>query len=118
MIVDCWNTIGVRGDRSCAELTRHAHCRNCPVYAAAATELLRTAPCDGALEDRTSHLAQPKALDQGDVASVVIFRLADEWLALPTAAVAEVVNQKPIHTLPHRTGGLVLGITNVRGELL
>ena len=37
---DCWNKIGVRGDGSCPELERHAHCRNCPVYSAAAAQLL------------------------------------------------------------------------------
>ncbi len=35
-IDDCWNRIGVRGDGSCPELKRHIHCRNCPVYSAAA----------------------------------------------------------------------------------
>ena len=33
---DCWNTIGVSGDRSCPELNTHIHCRSCPVFAAAA----------------------------------------------------------------------------------
>ena len=30
---DCWNRIGVNGDRSCPELTSFVHCRNCPVFA-------------------------------------------------------------------------------------
>ncbi len=34
---DCWNRIGVRGDRSCPKLAEHIHCRNCPVHAAAAS---------------------------------------------------------------------------------
>ena len=29
---DCWNRIGVRGDRSCPELARVIHCHNCPVF--------------------------------------------------------------------------------------
>ena len=33
---DCWNKIGVSGDLSCPELNTHIHCRNCPVFAAAA----------------------------------------------------------------------------------
>src|SRR5262245_26428248 len=113
MITDCWNTIGVRGDGSCPELKQHAHCRNCPVYAAAATELLRAAPADEALEDETTHFAESKA-DQngGAVDSVVIFRVANEWLALPTSVVTEVADPRPVHALPHRTGGIVLGVTN------
>ncbi|HBP1772226.1 TPA: chemotaxis protein CheW, partial [Pseudomonas aeruginosa] len=34
---DCWNRIGVHGDKSCERLAEHVHCRNCEVYAAAAT---------------------------------------------------------------------------------
>src|SRR3954471_24347257 len=33
---DCWNQIGTSGDGSCPELRTHVHCRNCPVFAAAA----------------------------------------------------------------------------------
>ena len=33
---DCWNHIGVTGDQSCSELKKFVHCRNCPVFAAAA----------------------------------------------------------------------------------
>ena len=32
----CWHRIGVSGDRSCPELSTFVHCRNCPVFAAAA----------------------------------------------------------------------------------
>ncbi|WP_445633698.1 hypothetical protein [Nostoc sp. DSM 114161] len=33
-IESCWNVIGIEGDRSCPQLSIHAHCRNCPVYSA------------------------------------------------------------------------------------
>ena len=36
IVNDCWNRIGVRGDRSCPELKQYVHCRNCPVYSAGA----------------------------------------------------------------------------------
>ncbi|MCW1245836.1 chemotaxis protein CheW, partial [Pseudomonas sp. SAICEU22] len=39
-IDDCWNRIGVHGDKSCPLLAEHIHCRNCSVYSAAATRLL------------------------------------------------------------------------------
>ena len=32
---DCWNRIGVSGDRSCPELQAHLHCRNCSVSSSA-----------------------------------------------------------------------------------
>ena len=31
-IDDCWNRIGIHGDKSCPLLAEHIHCRNCSVY--------------------------------------------------------------------------------------
>ena len=110
---DCWNRIGVRGDRSCPELVEHVHCRNCPIYSAGAADLLDAEVPAGHLAERTSHFAEPARGDSGEMRSVVIFRVAAEWLALPTALVVEVANLLPIHSLPHRSNGAVLGVTSV-----
>jgi chemotaxis-related protein WspD len=115
---DCWNRIGVRGDRSCPKLVEHVHCRNCPVYSAGAADLLGGEAPAGHLAERTAHFIRPTAPAIGDTRSVVIFRVGAEWLALPSPIVVEVANLLPIHSLPHRTGGVVLGVTSVRGELL
>lgn len=66
----------------------------------------------------TEHIARPVQQEDRDTTSAVIFRIGAEWLALPTAALQEVSNLKRIHRVPHRTGGVVLGVVNVRGELL
>jgi chemotaxis-related protein WspD len=117
-IDDCWNRIGVRGDGSCPELRQYVHCRNCPVYSAgAATRLDADAPA-GYSANRTAHFATAPPAEDGGTRSVVIFRVASEWLALPTAVVIEVSNLLPIHSLPHRPKGVVLGLASVRGELL
>src|SRR5712671_4623218 len=115
MIDDCWNKIGVRGDGSCPELKAHAHCRNCPVYASAAAELLRTSLPGGSVDDRTSDFAQPKQLVEHESASILIFRVDAEWLALPTGVIEEVADPRPVHSLPHRRNGVIIGVTNVRG---
>ncbi len=115
---DCWNRIGVGGDRSCPELREHVHCRNCPVYSAGAAELLDGDAPAGYLAEWTSHFAQPKRAEDIETRSIVIFRIGSEWLALPTSVVMEVANLLPIHSLPHRQSGAVLGLANVRGELL
>jgi chemotaxis-related protein WspD len=117
-INDCWNHIGVGGDGSCPELTKYVHCRNCPVYAAGAAELLDADSPAGYFDDRTAHLSQPADAQQDETRSVVIFRVGSEWLALPTSIVVEVADQLPIHSLPHRPDGVVLGVASVRGELL
>jgi chemotaxis-related protein WspD len=114
---DCWNGIGVRGDQSCRELKQYVHCRNCPVYAEAALALLdKELPTDHT--DWTSHVAMLKPIGDSDRQSVVIFRIAVEWLGLPILVVKEVAATRPIHSVPHRGRGVVLGVANIRGELL
>jgi len=115
---DCWSRIGVRGDGSCPELVHHIHCRNCPVYSAGAIQLLDAeAPADY-LAQWTSHFAQPEVARALQTQSVVIFRVGAEWFGLSTAYVTEVANLLPIHSLPHRPSAAVLGLANVRGELV
>jgi chemotaxis-related protein WspD len=117
-IDDCWNRIGVRGDGSCPELTQYVHCRNCPVHAAGAARLLDAEVPVSYFADRTARIAEPAHAEEGRTQSVVIFRVASEWLALPTSVVIEVANLLPVHSLPHRPNGVVLGLASVRGELL
>ncbi|KAF1054995.1 MAG: hypothetical protein GAK43_00530 [Stenotrophomonas maltophilia] len=111
---DCWNRIGVHGDKSCARLEEHVHCRNCPVHAAAAIRLLdryslrREAPEQSAVEDET--------LERGD--TYLIFRLGQEWLGLRTLALVEVTPACPVHSLPHQRSPALMGVANVRGALV
>ncbi|MEO8078183.1 MAG: chemotaxis protein CheW, partial [Acidobacteriota bacterium] len=93
---DCWNRIGVRGNRSCPKLTQYVHCRNCPVYVAGAAALLDADAPDSYFADRTAHFARPANDGTHETRSVVIFRVASEWVALPTAIVVEVANPLPI----------------------
>lgn len=114
----CWSSIGVHGDASCPLLVKHVHCRNCEVFSAAAVQLLdREAPA-GQVAEWSRLVAMIKPAAPHDTGSVVIFRVGVEWLALPTTVFEEIVGPRPLHSLPHRRGGAVLGIANVRGELL
>jgi chemotaxis-related protein WspD len=118
VIDDCWNRIGVRGDRSCPQLQEHVHCRNCPVQRAVGSELLsHPVPPDYATT-WTEHVSRPLQQTDRDSASSVIFRVGAEWLALPSVAIQEVATVRPVHRVPHRTSGVLLGVVNVRGELL
>jgi chemotaxis-related protein WspD len=117
-IDDCWNRIGVHGDSTCPELSQHAHCRNCPVYSAAAADLLNRDPPPGYLIDRTRHFEQADVAGEHETSSAIVFRIGAEWFALPTLAFDEVADRRAIHALPHRRGGGVLGLVNIRGELL
>jgi chemotaxis-related protein WspD len=116
IIDDCWNRIGVRGDRSCPELAGVVHCQNCPVFAAAGRKFLDTAIPAGYREEWAERLAATVEDDTGERESVLIFRIADEWLAMNVHSLVEVATPKAVHRVPHRAG-ILAGLVNVRGEL-
>jgi chemotaxis-related protein WspD len=117
-IDDCWNKIGIRGDASCPKLETYAHCRNCPVHAAAAVTLLDRDPPPGYVADWTGHFAQAKRTEEVDTDSAVVFRIGAEWFALSTQIFDEIAEPRAIHSLPHRRSSTVLGLVNVRGQLI
>jgi chemotaxis-related protein WspD len=114
--VDCWNHIGVHGDHSCPELTRFVHCHNCTVFASVGRRFLDAPTPPGYLEEWTQRLAAPIVTTTGDLLGVLIFRLGDEWLALPVGVLVEVTQVREAHRIPHR-GGVLAGLINIRGEL-
>ena len=109
----CWRVIGVQGgDQSCERLIEVLHCRNCPIYAQAARQLL----------DRESPLEDTPELHAGlyrasSSHTALVFRLGQQWLGLPPGMVAEVAGNPPVRRLAHRTEGRIEGVVNVRGEL-
>jgi chemotaxis-related protein WspD len=114
----CWREIGIAGDHSCPELLTHVHCSNCPVYSdAAARFLVRELPEDYRRQ-KTLETSVARQRGRPHDASAVAFRLGPEWLSLPTSVFAAVGQRCPIHALPHRRGSLVIGLANVRGQLL
>ena len=113
---DCWTRIGVWGDRSCPELATVVHCHNCPVFSAAGRRFLAAPAPAGYLESWTARLAEKGDDEAGNVQGVLIFRLGNEWLALPVAALHEVIALRPIRRIPFH-GGWLAGVANVRGEL-
>jgi chemotaxis-related protein WspD len=117
-INDCWNKIGVWGDAQCPELKKRIHCRNCPVYSAGATQLLNRTLPPRHLEEWTNFVAREKEIKDPELHSAVVFCIESEWFALSTKVFKEVAELKTIHSLPSRRRGIVLGIVNVRGELL
>ena len=114
----CWNAVGVYGNGTCPELARFIHCRNCPVYCAAGVHLLNRALPAEYRQESTKHFSIERKPRPTALVSAVLFRLGEEWLALPTRIFQEVAERRCIHSLPHRRQGLVLGLANVRGELL
>jgi chemotaxis-related protein WspD len=114
----CWSAIGVYGNGACTELSQFVHCRNCPTYSNAAVQLLNRPLPPEYRREWTDHFAAQRHPREPSKTSAVLFRIASEWLALPTQAFQEVAERRQIHSLPHRRHTLVLGLANVRGELL
>lgn len=112
----CWQQIGVWGNRSCPELPQAIHCHNCAVFAAAGRRFLDAPTPPGYLDEWTERLGLPDEGGRGKELSVLVFRIAEEWLALPVSFLVEVTPIRPVHRIPHR-GGLLAGMVNIRGEL-
>ncbi len=119
-INDCWNKIGVWGRESprCPELDRVVHCINCNVYADTGRRLLDRNTSAEYIAERTEEIAkETKKTQERNTSSVVVFRVGDEWLGLPTNLFQEVVEFRKVHSVPHRRGKILRGLVNIRGEL-
>ena len=113
-IDDCWNRIGIHGDKSCPLLIEHIHCRNCAVYSAAATRLLDRY----ALQQEDRGQVGVAVESEVTTRSLLMFRLGEEWLGLATRSLVEVAPLQAIHSLPHQRSRALLGVANVRGALV
>lgn len=114
---DCWRRIGVWGDGSCSLLPEHIHCSNCPVFARSGKSLLDRELTDDYQREWQAALNEDEDGTRGAVTNCLVFRVGPEWLAFRVAAVREATDAGGIHRIPHRNAAILLGLTNVRGEL-
>ncbi|CAG9266099.1 chemotaxis protein CheW [Paraburkholderia caribensis] len=116
---DCWNRIGTRGDNTCPRLADYFRCLNCPVFAQGAAQLLDRPLSATDLASRSQPGAATAASREASAQtqSALAFRIAGEWLALPTRVLRQIDDIRPIHSLPHQRSRAVLGVVNVRGAL-
>ncbi len=117
-VTDCWNQVGVKGDRSCPKLPENVHCQNCPTFAAAAQALLDRPPPDGYVAELTSLLnSSATAANQQDSLSALVFEINGQLLAIDTKSVVEVTGPHPVHRVAHRSGRVFAGVVNIHGQL-
>ena len=62
--------------------------------------------------------AVPGAQETARGTSLLLFRLADEWLALPASTIEEVAPMRGWHSLPGHRQRALLGLINLRGALV
>ncbi len=114
---DCWNHIGLRGDRSCEKLATVTHCRNCPVYATGARTIMQRALPAGYEHDGAVQFAAPLPPPVRTDQSALVFRIGCEWLGLPARMCVTIADMATAHRLPHRSNPVLAGLVSVKGKL-
>ncbi|MCX5797421.1 MAG: chemotaxis protein CheW [Elusimicrobia bacterium] len=112
----CWGRVGSGGDRSCAELKKALHCRNCETFTAAARAVFDQPPPPGYRDELAGVLAAREAPRPEHETSILVFRVKGSWLALPSRGFKGVYGPQPVHAVPHRKG-VLKGLVNIEGEL-
>src|SRR5262249_12484693 len=93
------------------------HCHNCPVFAAAGQQLLERRPPVEYVAEWTRRLARDEGGEARQIAAVLVFRLAEEWLGLDVRRAGEGAPGRSPRRVPHRSDQLLAGLVNIRGEL-
>ncbi len=116
---NCWKRIGVYGHEEprCSILERVIHCRNCEVFTRAGRNLLERQLPKSYEHEWAQVFSEKKEEEPAGTVSVLIFRIATQWFALLAHLLEEAITPQPLHTVPHRNTGILLGVINVHGEI-
>jgi chemotaxis-related protein WspD len=93
---------------------RLPHAASLDVATAVRVRLLDAASLDMA----TAHYARPREDEHTATASVLVFRVGAEWLALPSTFCDRVTGVQAVHSLPHRRAGRTAGLVPIDGDLV
>lgn len=113
----CWTRIGVWGNRTCPELPRVVHCRNCEVYGAGGRRLLDRQAPTGYIESCTAALAEDEVVSKAVTVPHLVFRVGQAWFAFLATSLREITEPSVVRSVPHRARDILRGLVNVRGEL-
>ena len=113
-IESCWSKIGVMSsDRSCKLLVDYGHCRNCPTYSDLGKRILEQPLTDEYRAELTKAYEHNQSSDTQITKSTFVFRTGEEWLAIRSSLIKEVVDMGPIHSIPHKSSRVIRGIVNI-----
>ncbi len=118
LLAACWKEQGIVGNASCSHLKKFGHCRHCPEYTRAGRRLFDRPIPKGLAEEWAAVLAGEKEVDNPESVSVVVFRLHNQLLALPSTFFIKAQEARPVQRLPGRRNHVLKGLVNVDGELL
>lgn len=116
---NCWHRIGVWGRETprCPKLEQVIHCRNCEVFHAASLQVYERALPEDYRREWTEVLAGEKEQVFSDAKSIIVFRVGEEWMALPTHLCREIAQMLKIHRLPHNKSNIMKGVVSTGGEV-
>ncbi len=83
-----------------------------------ANKLLERVPDESYLMEWTSLLAK-QLIEDSELreSAVILFRIGAQWLAFEADYLYEIIDERPIHRIPHKVNGVVLGVVNLKGQL-
>jgi chemotaxis-related protein WspD len=114
----CWHREGVWGKEGrCPKLEEVVHCHNCDVFHAASMKVYDRVIPEDYRSEWSRLLAQEKERRVEASKSVLVFRIGDEWVAVPTVLCKEVTDVLKIHRLPHNRNRIIKGVVNINGEV-
>ncbi len=116
-VTQCWNSVGIWGDRSCDELTTVQRCRDCKVFKQAGRQLLERPMPRGYTQHWGKLIAQANARQGNKGTAVLIFRIGSEYFGFAASQVGEVMPALTTHQIPHVQGSILQGMVTLRGEL-
>ena len=83
-----------------------------------ADKLLRRAAPEDYIREWEQYISGDKEADlPSTLIPVVIFRIGEEYLALPTIAIGQITEMKPVHRIPHQRCKILKGLVNINGQL-
>ena len=116
---NCWSKIGVWStvEEKCSQLADYVHCRNCPVFTNIGHSVFEKSAPSGYLSEWRKDIAAKAIKDDENRNSVLVFRVSNEWFALPAKVLNEVANEREIHRIPRNLNRYISGIVNINGEI-
>jgi chemotaxis-related protein WspD len=108
-----------RRDTAGPDITGHDTTGDDTVAESAAIQRLLDRPLGKRdLHEATVRMSQPLEPPEKDVARLLVFRAANEQLAIEAVHVAKVTRACAVHRIPHRFNKIIRGLSNVDGDLL
>jgi chemotaxis-related protein WspD len=83
----------------------------------AAIRLLDRRPDPAYIEEWTELLSKSLVPEAAKGITVIVFRLGKEWLAIDSNVFDEVISERVVHRIPHKSNEVLKGLTNYQGTL-